>query len=423
MVARDTFQLRRFLGLAAGLVTVLAVSSDPATAEHAPQYRLEMIAQVGNVIAGQRVVGFDFEATSLALNDNREVAFFANLNDAGPQGHSVVTQHRWIAGAGKQVDGVAPQIGDDGLFLDINNAGQVVYSAGFGSGSSGLFVGDDLILRSGDMLGGRTLGDLGPAVQINDTGDVVVDARVQDAVGRSIFSQTDLLAEPGQSLAGFTLASAAYPRINNQGAVVFLANLGGNHSAVATPERVVLKSGDKIGGETISEIQWLTGITDAGEAVMIARVANDLRTVAATQSRFLFRPGDMIAGQTIIGLAETHVDLNNNNQLALIGWVSDVSGTGFHAALFAAGRQVAEVGDILNGKAIASFDPVFDLNDRGDVAFRVEFQDGSRAVVLATIPEPSSFPLALALIVVGMPFLRRNGRTACHQPTRGPNET
>ena len=47
--------------------------------------------------------------------------------------------------------------------------------------------------------------------------------------------------------------------------------------------------------------------------------------------------------------------------------------------------------------------PNFDMNEHGDIAFRVVFKDGSQAVVLATpfVPEPSS----LVLAAMGVVFL------------------
>lgn len=58
----------------------------------------------------------------------------------------------------------------------------------------------------------------------------------------------------------------------------------------------------------------------------------------------------------------------------------------------------------LDGKAVAY---VFDLNSLGQLLFGVEFIDGTTALVLAQVPEPTS----LALLAGGTPLLstRRRG--------------
>jgi hypothetical protein len=400
--------MRRFIALAMW-AAAFAIGVEPMAVASpvASPYRLEILAQVGDVIDGRTIFDFDFEQTSLAINNDREVAFFASVNGPGPESFGVMTQRRFIAGAGKIVDGRIPYLRDEQQPVDINDSGQVVYTAAFIGGHTALFVNQDLILESGDVVQGQTLEQFGPTAQINDAGEVVFDTFFMNRSGHSVFSPARVVAEPGQIADGYSLNDPLYPRIGNNGQVAFLSGLAGFATfAVVTPDHVVLKPGDVIDGEVVEQIHGLGNITDAGEIVMIVRAGAwpSVYYVVATQDHVLFRPGDVIDGQTVAALAETHSVLNNRGDLALLGWIPDAERSAFRVALFAGGQRIATEGDVLNGKIISSFDPVFDMNDRGDVAFRVEFADGSRAVLLATVPEPSTCKLALtaafALVIV-----------------------
>ncbi|MFV1968713.1 MAG: PEP-CTERM sorting domain-containing protein, partial [Pirellulaceae bacterium] len=58
--------------------------------------------------------------------------------------------------------------------------------------------------------------------------------------------------------------------------------------------------------------------------------------------------------------------------------------------------------DSIDERVIASFHPWLAMNDRGDLAFLANFEDGTAAIVLATVPEPSTVMLlsfSLAFVV------------------------
>jgi hypothetical protein len=191
-----------------------------------------------------------------------------------------------------------------------------------------------------------------------------------------------------------------FPRIGNGGDVFFFGGLiETDRSAIVSPDRIVLNIDDVIDGMPVGSIHALGTVTDFGEVPITVSlgVFPNWRDYVVTQERVLFRAGDVIDGHSILGLRGTNTVLNNRGDFALLGVFRDSNDT-YVDALFSAGRLVVAEGDAFHGKVVTELFPNFDMNDRGDIAFRVEFDDGSRAVLLATIPEPSG----AALVTLGM---------------------
>jgi hypothetical protein len=374
------------------------------------EYTLRIIAEPGDVIDGYTIDRFSHEYTNVAINNDGEVAFFAGATGPTGTGWSVMTQRRFIAGAGKVVDGTIPGFNSEDHQVDINSSGQVVYTALLPQGGRGLFVNEDLWFQPGDVIDGQTLTLVFRYPQINDAGTVVFDGRYAgEDEPIAIFTQTDILAHSGQTIDGYSLAATTYPRIGNAGHVAFLTGLLENGvGAVVSPERIVLKEGDFVDGMRVVRIDGLGGVTSSGEIVMSVTAGNssDLQDYVVTQSRVIFRAGDRIADHRNGWLVGTEVVFNDRDELALLGAITDDEGNWLTNGLFAAGRLVAKEGDLLDGKVISEIYPNFAMNDLATVAFRVDFHDGTGAVVVATIPEPSTLGLVLGLVSVGTLILR-----------------
>ena len=71
---------------------------------------------------------------------------------------------------------------------------------------------------------------------------------------------------------------------------------------------------------------------------------------------------------------------------------------------------IVATGDTVEGRTVSDFHHIVGMNDRGDLAFLAHFADGGSAIVMATIPEPST----LMLCVLGLPLLT----TWCHTSHR-----
>ena len=90
--------------------------------------------------------------------------------------------------------------------------------------------------------------------------------------------------------------------------------------------------------------------------------------------------------------------------------------------LFADDQIIAAEGDLLDGKVILQM-AQFDMNDRGDLAFYVEFEDFSRVIVRANhlqIPEPDAIVLAAMALIALFSVQRRSPRaTRLRVPSGG----
>ncbi|MCH8047955.1 MAG: hypothetical protein IID44_30030 [Planctomycetes bacterium] len=407
------------------LAVVAAVFVFHSSASAGP-FHLQIVAEAGDVIDGRTITGFSSEVLNVAINNDREVAFFANV--AGPQGSGsgVMTQRRFIAGAGKVVDGHVPSFGDE-PDLVMNNLGEVAYRANLDAGQSGrgLYVNETLLVRDGDVIDGHTILTLGKPPRINDAGTVLFVAQTPEFDG--LFSQSTLLIREGQSFDGLTLHSRGDMHINTAGEVAFRAEFdefqGGTIATLG--DGIVLREGDVIAGLTVERIRGFGGITNDGDIVTrIAGSGIDGEPIAfiATQDRILFRQGDIVAGIEVSYITGANVVLNDNGEFAFLGAIDAPGENGYfrdkRGILFASGQLVVSEQDVLDGKIIRFVYPNFDMNDRGDVAFRVVFEDFSQAVVVATpIPEPSSAALAAlgVLFLLASRDMQRPGRDC---PTR-----
>jgi len=224
--------------------------------------------------------------------------------------------------------------------------------------------------------------------------------------GGAIFSQDRLLVEVGQTLDGYTLGSTAIPQINNAGQTAIVADLLELETffkkAVISPDGVILKPGDTIEGMMVEEIIGLSGVAASGDVVIHAitnPTGSKCTSMIVTQDRILFVPG-----ADLDDLAGTKVVLNNRDQLALLGAVALEEG-GFQRVLYAGGQAILSEGDVLDGKVITRIYPNFDMNDPGDVAFRVQFEgrERPRGIILAiTVPEPTTWALLAAGCLMAM---------------------
>jgi len=386
------------------LIVVAAVFVFHSSAR-AGAFSLEIIAQAGDVIDGRTITGFSQEVIRVGISDDREVAFFAFAASAEGSGLSLMTQRRFIAGAGKVVDGHVPQFGSEPS-LAINGLGDVAYKATIPNVARGLFVNQNLLLLAGDVIDGEEISVLSDPPTINNAGTVMIPAR-PGPVKLFINSQSEIVFDNAGVIDGFKLDGISHPLINNAGKVVFGSSLKElptvRNYSILSPDGVILKPGDVIEDLTISEVRSLGGFTDDGDIVVSMwghGMDGELVGFIGTQDRILVRSGDFVGGIQLDFVAKS-VKLNNAGQLSFIGGVIEPGANGYYknarSMLFALNTVVITEGDVLDGKVVQQLYPAFGMNEHGDLAFRVIFEDGSQAVVLATsnIPEPSSFVLAV----------------------------
>ncbi|MCH8045010.1 MAG: PEP-CTERM sorting domain-containing protein [Planctomycetes bacterium] len=365
---------------------------------HAEPYTLEIVAQAGDIIDGRLITGFSSEVIRVGISDDREVAFFAYV--AGPEGSglSLMTQRRFIAGAGKVVDGWVPQFGSEPS-LAINGLGDVAYKANIPPVDRGVFLNQNLLLMNGDEIDGQEISVLQDSPDINDTGTVVIKAR-PGPVKLSINGPSELMVEHGTMVDGFTVDAFIQPRINNAGEVVFSGALEelSLRRAVFSTDRVIFKPGDVIEDVTITQIDS-HGINESGEVFVHTfgtDINGEVNRYIATENRIVYGPDHIVAGVTDPLLVGSSVVLNSDGRFAFLGVVEAPDGQGFLSFLAVSDAVLISEGDIFDDKVVRDVYRNFDMNEHGDIAFRVVFEDFSQAVVLATlnIPEPSSLVLA-----------------------------
>jgi hypothetical protein len=247
----------------------------------------------------------------------------------------------------------------------------------------------------------KTITHVGQFSGINDLGTVILDGWILDRP--AVFTQTRVLAEYGQTLDGFTLAGMGFPRIGNSDDFAYYALLvETDRDAIVSPDRILIKVGDVVEGMNVGGIHSIGPLTFTGEVPITMSLGDfpDWRHYVATQNRVLFRAGDIIDGLSVSGLRGTNTVLNDRGDLALLGAIQTDEGS-FYDVLFAGGKRIIAEGDVFDAHIVTEIFPNFDMNDRGDIAFRVEFEDGSRAVIAASVPEPQNIVM-VALVLVTM---------------------
>lgn len=380
----------------------------------ASEYQLRIIAKEGDVIDGQRIVVFAPEDINVDVNNNREVAFQAGVTtgaDADAR-WGIMTQHRFIAGNGITVDGWTPRFSDDDTLIDINNHGNVAYNAFIRDfRDNAIFIDREMIVHDGEdgsVVDGRTLTFVRDP-SLNDLGEVAFRARHDSLFGSAVFTQTRVVGETGQSIDGITLGGSFFDlRVNDGGEVGFLSGIVEyDQAGLFINNESLIRPGDIIDGSPVFGVDRLHYLGDDGDYAARLRVKRNpeeteiaelvLDELIVNRNReVLFREGQLINGLPTFLFGEAAS--NQHGQIAFRGFQTTLDGEvvpGYH--LFVDGNVVARAGQVVGDKAIERIYRQFGFNDHGDVAFRVQFNDGTGAIVLATVPEPNAFGVLIAM--------------------------
>ncbi|MFV2069522.1 MAG: choice-of-anchor tandem repeat NxxGxxAF-containing protein, partial [Pirellulales bacterium] len=410
---------RHTLLLKTCLLLVGLASSWACAQTRAAGYKFQIIAQPGDVIDGQTIMGFSDEDNPIAINNSREVVFMAGLGD--PYRLAIMTPDRLIAGAGKLVDGVVPRFSDEDHRLSINDAGQVAYAA-FYDDSAGLPYGEEAVFLDDKILVGTDRGDLvdGKPIQgvsfkpvINNQGTVAFVARHDSGLGVTLSTQDGVVTAFGDDLDGGRLGNIFIPQINDAGTIAFTSGFfGKNNAMIFTQDGLLVESGETVPGpdgtfnvNTVIDGRIIGGdiksfgISDSDEVAFWAVISSPSGSPVGpfeqgmfTQNRLLVETGTIVDGRRIQRFKNGR-QFNASGMFSYLAYIPDGQG------LFVDNQLVIETGEAIEGRTVTDFQHIVGMNDRGDLAFLARFEDGGSAIVMATIPEPSTLLLGDLLVL------------------------
>jgi len=364
------------------LATLTALNAQTLT------YSFQVVAQTGTSIDGNTITNFTQPAL---LDDSGDVVFAA----ATSAGQGLFTTDRAIVKTGDTIAG--KQL----TFItspSLNQAGEVAFLGGF-SGGSGIFTPSRLLVQTGDAIDGATIFNFYSGISYNAGGSVAFEAATGTGypTGTADFltsSQgSSLLISTGQSVQDKTLSGIGTPVLNDDGRVgfrgEFLNNANPNDTGVitidtagdSTPD-LLAESGKCVGHKKIQVFGYPAKILSDGSAVTTASFNGGsgifkIAPKGSGASVAIAKSGDVIGGLTLtqIGL----VAVNSNADTAFFARFAGGQG------IFTPDGVIVKMGDqiglntvtaiLLNSTA---------YNSSGAVAFTVQLDDGSKAIVLGT---------------------------------------
>ena len=334
-------------------------------------YDLTAVARTGDIISGKTLTGFKLPSlgpNSVAIDSGGRVAFYATYSEGDTVGEGIFTPASLVLKTGDVVDGRT--LDGIGFVPALNDDGTVAVRGLFDSQASGIVTSKALLAGSGQTIGGQKLIDVGhPAV--NNNGTVAFEGSF--STGTGIFTQSALLAKSGGVMAGAAMATFGAPTINNRGTVVFQSWFsGGTATAILTPTTVLVKTGDTIGGKTLNDLLFGRALNSSDTVAYFGTYPGGAGIF--TQKALLVRSGDTLGGQKLTSFGLPVID--DSGTVAFLGMYPGGMG------VFTQSTLIAKTGDTVDGRTVTRLgEPA--INCGGDVTFASWFSDGSSAIMLA----------------------------------------
>jgi len=356
---------RRAGSLALALLSGFAAGAAPKG------YDFSVVARTGDIISGKRLTGFKLPSlgpSAPAIDSRGKVAFYATYSQGDGVGEGIFTQSSLVLKTGDVVNGRT--LDGIGFVPALNDRGAVAVRGIFDSQASGILASKALLAGSGETIGGQKITDVGfPAM--NNNGTVAFLASFSGGTG--IFTQKALLAKNGETIAGMTMASLGTPAINNRGTVAFQGWLSGQSgTAIFTPTSVLVKTGDTIDGKMLTDLLFGFALNSSDTVAFFGTFSGG--TGIFTQKALLVRSGETVGGQRLIGFGLPVID--DSGTVAFLGIYS--GGVG----IFTQSKLIAKTGDRVDGRILTGLGQPA-INCAGDVTFGAWFADGSSAIMLA----------------------------------------
>jgi hypothetical protein len=339
----------------------------------------------------------------------------------------------------------------------INNSGQVAYTGDY-SGGEAIFRDQSAVVSAGDAVGANTFGIIyGGQPVINNNGLVGFTFRNPAQNATLIGNSAGFSASFGP-VDGLNLLSIGQFAMNDSGSMVFASSIfenGNVKEVIASPAHILVRQGDVIDGVSMDNVDVISTASYNNAGTFIFQTANTANNVTylMTQTKKLVGTGSIISGNTLSNI-DGDAAINDSGTIAFTGFFASNSASGiftndhlvitrgatigthtiqsfgpfgfgdvdinnagtvaFLANYTGGGMGVLvnqsvalQTGDIVDGKTITSLGKPI-INDSGLVVAWAQFNDGSQAILTATVPEPmGSTIFATAALALGSRRRRR----------------
>jgi hypothetical protein len=361
------YRIRTTRAIALALLSGFTIGAAPIG------YDLTVVAKTGDVISGKTLTGFHLPSlgpNAAAIDSGGGVAFYAMYSEGGAIGDGIFTPASLVLKTGDVINGRTLE--GIGFVPALNDHGTVAVRG---------LLDSQVILTSNarrtggaSTIGGQIATEVGPPA-INNNGTVAFVGSFSSGTG--IFIQTakeaTLLAKTGEAVAGVTMASFGPPAINDRGTVAFQGwFLGWKATAIVTPTTVLVKAGDTIDGKTLTDLFFGPALNSSDTVAFVGAFTGG--TGIFTQKALLVRSGDTVGGQKLTSFGLPVID--DRGTAAFLATYPGGAG------IFTQSTLIAKTGDTVCGKTLAGAGPPA-INRGGEVAFSAWFSDGSSAIMLA----------------------------------------
>lgn len=340
----------------------------------APGYTFTILAQTGDSIDGKTLtlVGYP-------VINNAGTVVFPSLFQGGS---GIFTTSGLLVQAGDTISGetltnIVDQSGR--AQLAINNAGTVAFVGDF-AGGTGIFTPSTVLVKTGDVIDGKTLLSIGyfeNGIGINDTGTVVFSATftpfeyLYANQGEGIFTNSTLVEAD-------VLRQLYNPQINNAGTIVFAGVNAASEGFIAT------QSGD-VGG--CGDHADYPAINNAGTIAYSCGFESQTTFYSAicTTTSDCWGTGTIISGKKLWGVTGfARPALNDAGTLVFNAVIAgSPAGTQAGNGIFTPSELLISTDDAIAEKSVTAFGTPA-LNNSGVIVFAVSFADGSSGIVMAT---------------------------------------
>jgi hypothetical protein len=265
-----------------------------------------VLVKTGDVVDGLTI---DFIRFPLRINDAGSVAYVSDLSSTETAlftttGGVMVKKGDVIGG--RAISGIVT--GYPGL----NDAGVVAFLATSPS-YRGVFTATSLVAHAEDTVGGvRLLGMPSSALDVDADGRVFFPAGILGEDGGAVFAPPDVVAKPGDVVGGITLTGAGGPHVGRDGVLRFRGHHEGGHG-VFDAEGPIVKTGDVLGGKTLHDAT-LQGASAHGDLVIFGFYDGG-RGFFTADGEVLVLVGDVVDGRTVKDMAASPQSIDDDRQV------------------------------------------------------------------------------------------------------------